>query len=130
MRQITSAIEFARFVAAGATNTIVTLGLYFALGYILPYHLAYAIAYITGILLSYYLNSRWVFKTPLNWIGLLSFPLVYVVQFSANVFLLFLLVEILGWHEWLAPLVVIAISVPITFVMSRFILKRSDNLDQ
>ena len=115
--------EFGRFLMVGGINTAFSYGLYFLFNLAFHYQMAYGLMYVGSVLFSYWLNNRWVFRTPMNWKTFLSFPLVYVFQYGFGAALLHLLVEMLGMSEWWSPLLVIIISVPVTFVMSRLILK-------
>lgn len=119
--------EFGRFLVVGVINTVFAYSLYFLLNIWLHYQLAYALAYAIGIVFSYWLNTRWVFRQPMSWRTFFAFPLVYVFQYSMNAFMLHVFVEWFVLSEWLSPFLVIAISIPVTFVLSRFILKRSQS---
>ena len=115
--------EFLRYVIVGGTNTAITYAIYLLLLFMLPYSAAYTIAYLSGIPIAYTLNSRFVFHKPLHWKKAFQFPLVYVVQYLAGIVLLFLWVEVLRVSDVIAPLLVIACTVPVTFVLSRLIIK-------
>jgi len=115
--------EFGRFLVVGGINTAFSYGLYFLFNLGLHYQMAYGLPFVGSVLFSYWLNNRWVFRTEMNWKTFFSYPLVYVFQYAFGAVLLHVLVEMLGMSEWWAPLVVIVLSVPITFVLSRFILK-------
>ena len=114
--------RWSRFLLSGATNTLVTYLLYLLLNVFLGYQLAYFLSFFSGIFLSYWLNSVVVFKVALSWKKLLSFPLVYVVQYVIGAFILRYTVAQLGINEALAPLITIVITLPITYVISRFLL--------
>lgn len=116
--------EFGRFLVVGCANTAFAYSLYFLLNTRLHYQLAYALAYVAGIFFSYWLNTRWVFKTAMNWKSFFAFPLVYVFQYLMNAVLLHLLVETLGVSEWLSPFLVIIASIPVTFALSRLVIKK------
>lgn len=75
------------------------------------------------VLLSYWLNCHFVFKVRMSLKGLLRFPLVYVVQYLVGLLLMFVLVEKLAVPKLLAPLLVIVVTVPLTFVLSRALLR-------
>ena len=49
--------ELARFLAAGAVNTALTYAIYLLLLAIAPYLVAYTVAYVSGIAISYLLLS-------------------------------------------------------------------------
>lgn len=115
--------EIVRFVFMGGVNTGLTWLLYLALKLFVPYEIAFTLSYVAGILLSYVLNARYVFATKMSLSTFLQFPLVYVVQYLVSVATLYALVELAHCPESIAPLVVTALTVPVTYVMSRFILK-------
>ena len=112
-------MQFARFIISGAINTGITYGAYLLLLPVVGYLAAYSAAYLAGILLSYWLNSVFVFRQPMNWRGLARFPLVYVFQYALTAMLLWLLVDILGIGERIALLAAIAVTVPVTFLAAR-----------
>lgn len=116
--------ELSRFLAAGAVNTGLTYLLYLALLAVLPYVGAYTIAYVSGIALSYVLNARFVFRTPLSLGAALRFPLVYVVQYATGSCVLVAAVDGAGVSRGLGMLAAIAVSVPATFALSRGLLRR------
>ena len=111
--------EFLRFVAVGALNTALTYGLYVALVHFMHYQLAYALAYVAGIVLQFVLHSRFVFRVPLRWANMLGYPPIHFVMYGFGALLLHVLVARLGMDARLAPLVVIALSVPLSFALTR-----------
>lgn len=102
-----------------------TYALYLAFKLAVGYQFAYLAAYVIGIVFSYWFNSRLVFKVPLSWAKFLSYPIVYVFQYCASAFLLHGLVEFAGINVSFAPLMVTAAMVPLTYVASKLILKRT-----
>lgn len=115
--------EYGGFLLVGACNTLLTYVLYVFFFIFLSYKLAYSLAYVCGIIISYYLNSRLVFREPISLAKFLQYPIVYVVQYGLGIFILYVCIDILGISAWLAPMVVIVISLPVTFVLSRLIIK-------
>ena len=120
-----SKYEFVRFVFVGAVNTGSTYVLYALFALFLDYAIAYTLSYLAGIVIAYVLNARFVFDEPLRFSKALLYPLVYVVQYLCGLFLLHLLIDTLGLDKFLAPFVVIILSLPLTFVMNRLVLKGS-----
>lgn len=117
--------EFARFLLTGATNTLVSYSVYLLINLWVPYALAYTLAYGFGIFFSYWLNTRWVFQTRASMKSFLVFPSVYAVQYALSMVLLHILIERMGLSEQWAPLLVIVITSPVTFLMARYIIKPS-----
>lgn len=113
------------FVLGGGLNTGLSYAIYLALERVLPYQAAYGLAYAAGIVVSYGFNARFVFSVPLSWRGLFAYPVVYLVQYLASAGLLGMLVTGLGISRALAPLVVSAVMLPLTFVLSRWVLRRT-----
>ncbi len=122
MTRFTSS-EFVRYVIAGGVNTVVTYLAYLLLLPVMAYAAAYTITYLAGIALAYYLNARFVFRQPLRLKAAVQFPLVYVVQYVAGILLLSFFVETLRLSAAIAPAFVIAVTVPVTFILSRVIIK-------
>lgn len=114
-----------RFLAVGAINTAATYGIYLLLQQYLYYQLAYAIAFGAGIVFSYAFNALLVFRVPLSAKGLRNYPIVYVGQYAASALVLSLIVKIGGVPVEIAPLLVTAMTVPLTYVMSRWVLQTS-----
>jgi putative flippase GtrA len=113
-----------KFVIGGGINTVFTYGLYFGLQVLMPYQVAYAFAFAAGIAFSYWFNATIVFKTPISWRSFLTFPLAYVIQYLLSAVLLSVFVERLGIHQSIAPLAVIVLTIPVTFVLTRWLLRR------
>jgi putative flippase GtrA len=117
-------IELPRFLLVGATNTLFSYLLYLLLLGFMPYLYAYSVSYAAGVVLSYLLNSRFVFRQPISLQKFLQFPIVYTIQYGLGTGVLWLLVGQLSvLPEW-AMLAVVVVTIPVTFITSRFILKR------
>lgn len=121
---ISNAREFMRFVICGIINTLITFLIYLGCLYMVGYSLAYTFSFICGIFISYYLNSRYVFQKALSWRRALQYPLVYLAQYVLGISSLYLLVEILDLSEIVAPVFVVLITVPATFLLSRRVIGR------
>jgi putative flippase GtrA len=115
--------EFIRFLIAGVANTVLGYLLYLLFGLVMDYRLAYSCSYAAGIVLSYWINTAFVFRRAWDWRRLAAYPSVYLLQYLVGLALLFLLVEHAGVPEKLAPLLSIPMTIPITFLASRFIIK-------
>jgi len=121
--------EYASFMMVGAVNTGLTYALYALFLFLTPYKLSYSLAYVCGIIISYYLNSQFVFKQPVTLAKFLKYPVVYIVQYLLGIFILYICVDLLAISKWLAPIVVIVISLPVTFGLSKMIIKGQANVD-
>lgn len=115
-----------RFLFGGLVNTGVTYALYILLEQFFLYQIAYALSYCAGIIFSYWFNTIIVFKTTLSWQGLIKYPVVYIVQYCASALLLAILVENLHIDPKIAPLMVVIATIPVTFILSRWALRKKN----
>ena len=118
--------EILRFLLAGGLNTALTYLIYLAAMVVVTYQVAYAIAYAAGILVSYWVSLRFVFRQIGNRRKLARYPLVYALQYGVGAAMLEFLVGSLSMHAWIAPLIVVALTLPLTFVLSKCVLSAND----
>lgn len=111
------------FLVGGGLNTGLTYCLYLFLSYLINYQVAYAIAYAAGIVFAYFFNSKIVFKVEHSWVGMLIYPSIYLVQYIFGALLLGLLVEYLHLHKAIAPLLVIVLLLPSSYLLNKIVLK-------
>lgn len=115
-----------RFLAGGALNTGATLALYWILMQFMHYQRAYLASYCAGILLSYVLNTRYVFRARHSWLKFILFPLIYVITYAVGAVVLKLAVEYMGIPAGVGPLVSIAATLPVSFLLTRTVLHLRD----
>lgn len=116
--------EFFRFLLVGMSNTLVAYVVYLLLLPLLPYLYAYTLSYCVGVVNSYFMNVFFVFRKKVSLHSFLKFPFVYVVQYFLGATILWLLVDKLELAPAWAMVAVIIVTVPITFLASRFVLKK------
>jgi putative flippase GtrA len=122
------ASSFWRFLVGGAINTGLTYVLFLLLDRVLHHSLAYTLAYLAGIALAYVLATTYVFRTGIELRSALRFPGVYVLQYFYGLAALSLLVDIVRMPSALAMLVMIATSVPLTFLLTRFAVRQRQDV--
>jgi putative flippase GtrA len=123
-------MEFVRFIVCGVINTGVTFIIYVCLLWFVSYPAAYTISYVVGVFIAYWLNARFVFQEALSIARALQYPVVYLVQYLLGLGLLFLLVEVAHLSDIVAPLLVVILTLPVTFLLSRYLIRRSFGLSQ
>jgi putative flippase GtrA len=111
------------FLIGGGLNTGLTYCLYLLLSYLIDYQIAYAVAYVAGIVFAYFFNSKVVFKVEHSLIGMLIYPTIYLVQYIFGALLLNLLVEHLHLHKAIAPILVILLLLPSSYLLNKIVLK-------
>ncbi len=120
-------LQFIKFGIVGVSNTVVYYIFYSGLVYIkVSYLLANIVAAIVSILNSYFWNNRYVFKMEKNekrniWGTLIKTFLAYAGTWLvlSNIILVFF-VEIIRVSEYIAPIFVLFITVPLNFVINKF----------
>lgn len=115
--------EFWRFIIAGVGNTVLAYAIYAVLVTVTPYQVAYGGSYLAGIGISYLLNARFVFREAYSLKTFFRYPVVYLVQYLLGSSLLYVSVDMLTLDKYTAPFLVIAITTPLTFMLSRFIIR-------
>ena len=118
--------EFVRFLLVGATNTLLSYLLYFFLLTFMRYLPAYSIAYCAGIVLSYFLNMFFVFRKQCSLRSFLKFPAVYIIQYVLGASILWFLVGNLDLSPPIAMTIVIIVTIPVTYLASRFAFNNSN----
>lgn len=117
--------EKSRYLVAGGSTTGFTYLLYALLLLRMDAKPAYALSYVLGIVWSYFVNTVWVFRRKWTWRGLMSFPLVYLVQAGLSYLLFVLLLDHWSLPALAAPLVTIVLMLPLTYLLGRFVIHRT-----
>jgi len=117
----------ARFLAGGALNTGSTFVLYWLLLLVVEYRVAYAISFVAGILLSYVINTRFVFRARHSMRKVVLFPLVYLAGYLAGALVLQLSVAHFGVDARVAPLISVCATLPLTYILSKLVLTGERN---
>ncbi|MFG3497844.1 GtrA family protein [Streptomyces sp. NPDC047928] len=119
--------QIARFALVGVVNTATYYGLYLLLLAVgLPYVAAHVIAFLLAMVGSFFLNSRFTYRTRPTWRKFLLFPLTNAANFVITTSGVYLLVDVAGFSSRYAPLIAAAAAIPITFVVSRTIMLRPE----
>lgn len=113
-----------RFIIAGGMNTLITYVLYLFLIQTLSYKIAYCISYLCGFFISYIFNTCFVFRVKMTLKSLFTFPIVYIAQYILSVAGIIFIVDYLHVQKEIGPLIIVTITIPITFFISRIIFNR------
>src|SRR6266487_5122564 len=82
------------------------------------------IPYLTPLVfISYYLNARFVFREKLRLSKAMQYPIVYLAQYLIGLGSLYLLIEVAHLSKFFAPIVIVVITVPCTYLLSRYVIK-------
>ncbi|MFI0981392.1 GtrA family protein [Streptomyces sp. NPDC021093] len=122
MRQRPALAQVLRFALVGVVNTATFYGAYLVLHRWLPYYPAYVAAFVLSMVGSFFLNTRFTYRTRPTWRKFLLFPLTNLTNFTVTSVGVFVLVEWCDVNDRIAPLVAAAAAIPATFLLSRRIL--------
>ena len=121
--------EYIKFNIIGISNFIVSQIFYTILFVIfnLNYIIAYTIISIISITASYFLNSKFTFKSE-NYSTKKFFLsiLVYVFEYILNMGIIIFLVKSFSINEIIAPLIAPVFSTPPVFFLMRFVIKNKN----
>ncbi|WP_394373384.1 GtrA family protein [Phytobacter diazotrophicus] len=113
--------SFIRFLLSGGLNTAVTWGLYLLLLNFIGYEISFTISYILGIVLAYIINRFFVFKMHRGLSSMMLFPLIYIFQYLLGLLIVWGWVEILKMGAAFAPLISIIVSIPLTYILTKYV---------
>ena len=104
--------EFILFVIIGVINTF--NGVIFSMIYskFLDANLAFVVGYISGLFISYILNSYVTFKEKLEFSKFIKFAISYIV--------VLVVFNIMGLNKLIAYILAAIIGVPVTFILMKF----------
>ena len=114
-----------RFLIAGSTTTGSVYLLYWILLLVMDPRIAYPIASVMGIAMSYTLSTLWVFRRSWTRLGLAAFLLGYGMQTLVAYGVFLLLHAFTPIPPWLIPVLVTILLLPLTFLMNRSLVHRT-----
>ena len=87
----------------------------------MSYRISYTVSFIIGIAIAYLLNRYFVFATPSAGRRALFFPAIYLLQYLLGLLVVVLWVDLLKLNVALAPLPSLIITIPLTFVLTKWV---------
>src|SRR3990167_10661036 len=106
------------FAVTGTLSTLLMLVIYVGLNKFMNYQYAYLIAYSISVMTLYLMNVLLVFKNRLLLKSFLKFLLIYVLQYLLGAIFLELILRLV-FSDMFAPVLVIMIILPLTFILNR-----------
>ncbi len=116
--------QFVRFVLVGGFATVLHYVLYLLLQMVLNVNVAYTVGYLLAFVANFYLTSYFTFGTLPSWRKLFGMGGAHLVNYLLQLVLLNIFLWLGLLQEW-APLPVFAISVPVSFILVRFVFTRN-----
>lgn len=120
-----AAYEAIRFVIVGVAATAIHYSVYWLLQQFINAGVAYTIGYAVSFAANFLLTSLFTFKAKATVKRGLGFALAHLCNYLLQIVLLHIVLAA-GMSRELAPLPVYCISVPVNFLMVRFVFKKID----
>lgn len=118
-------LEIIKFVIVGSINTFNYYVVYLLLLKVL--NVQYLVSHITGfivaLIISYYLNCYFVYKVQPTLRKFLQFPVTQLVNVGMQTLLLYIFVRFFHINSVIAPFAGLIITIPVTFILSKYILR-------
>jgi len=119
-------LQFIKFSIVGVLNTAIALGIYYLfiwINYSITMALlGQAVGWAFGVLNAFVLNRAFVFKESkeLWWKILIKLYFAYGMSLGIALVLTFILIEILGISAIITPLLILFVTVPFNFLVSKY----------
>lgn len=117
--------EIIKFVIVGGINTLDYYLVYLILLKLFNVHymLSHIIGFVVSFIISYYLNCYFVYNVKPTLKKFLSFPLTQVVNMGMQTLFLYVFVRWFNFPSEIAPFVGLIVTIPITFMLSKWLLR-------
>lgn len=112
--------EFIIFIIIGGINTINGVIFSYIYSSLLNENLAFIIGYISGLIISYLLNSYITFKEKLSFTKFIKFGVSYIPNFIIQNIVVVVAFNILDLHKLIAYSLAAIIGIPVTFILLKF----------
>lgn len=112
--------EFIAFVIIGVINTFNGTIFSYIYSSFLNENLAFIFGYISGLFISYILNSLITFKEKLQFSKFIKFGISYIPNFIIQNVVVVVLFNIMGLNKLVTYMLAAIIGVPVTFILMKF----------
>lgn len=117
--------EIIKFIIVGGINTFNYYIVYFFLLKVLHvnYMVSHIVGFIVSFIISYYLNCYFVYKVKPTIEKFLRFPITQIINMGMQTLLLYIFVKWLNIASEIAPFAGLIITIPVTFILSKWLLR-------
>lgn len=112
--------EFIIFVIIGVINTFNGVIFSYIYSNFFNENIAFVCGYISGLIISYILNSYVTFKEKLDFNKFVKFTISYIPNFIIQNIIVLIVFNIMGIYKLIAYGLAAIIGVPITFIFMKF----------
>ena len=118
-----------RFSIVGTLVTAIHYGVYWLLQLVMNVNIAWTAGYIAGFIFNYYMSAYYIFRKKASAKNGAGFGVAHIVNYLLQVVLLNFFIWI-GLSAEMAPVGVYAVSIPVNFLLVRFVFKKMDQTKQ
>lgn len=119
-----------RYIIVGGIAAVVDIGSFSIFNLVWHWHYAIAttLSFTLGVITNYLLSRIWVFNTQakINLKEFISFLIIGIIGWGLNVLTLYILIDLLGTHSFIAKLIATAITFLWNFLARKYITFRKD----
>lgn len=119
-----SAAELVRFAMVGGIATVLQIGIYYLLSAHISHNIALPISYGVALVANFLLTTYFTFRVKPSKRRGAGFLLSHVNNFVLQFLLLNFFIEVVGLNKQLAIFPVLAICIPVNFLLIRYFMKR------
>ncbi|GAA1346548.1 GtrA family protein [Falsarthrobacter nasiphocae] len=117
--------QFIRFAMTGVANTAIYYVLYLLLLLVAPYLVAHVVAWVSGMVFSFFANCVFTFKVRPTWGRFLAFLGAPLMTLALSSVLSWLFVDVWGVSDVVGPLLASLVSMPVSFLATKLLLTNS-----
>lgn len=115
--------QFIKFAIVGCSNTLINLTIYyFGIFVGIHYILSYILGFLVSVCNAFFWNNKYVFKNKQEKNLFKAFVKViasYGFSFLLSLLLMSIFVELVGVSSYIAPILKMAITIPLNFVLNK-----------
>ena len=115
--------RFIRFTIVGTTAWVILYAVYYLFLSLLGHTVSYTIGYIVSFIVNYLLTVKFTFEVEASTQNGIGFIICHVINWLLQLLLLNLFI-FYGMKEKIAPFPVMAISVPVNFLMVKYVMNK------
>lgn len=121
--------QFIYFLIIGIVNTFNGVVLSCIYSSFFNENIAFVLGYISGLFISYLLNSFITFKQTLSFKRFINFSISYIPNFIIQNVTVLIVFNILGYHKLVAYILAAVLGIPITFIFLKFFTFKTNKIN-
>lgn len=121
-----SLYEIIRFGVTGSVATLVHYAVYLIARMLISASFAFSLGYVISFVLNYFMSARFTFRKKTSKKNVVGFCFAHLINYLLQISLLNVFIY-LGVPERVAPIPVYCVSIPVNFLVVRFVFSRSND---